>query len=106
MSSSIGDADNKFGEYCSNGDILGCSLDMETKTIQYWRNGKDLGVAFSNVAPGIFCRCAAAVKYYRAWRKTSTVHWVVSKGISLVQLWAREILSSSRWIQYAALFFD
>lgn len=41
----------KFGEYCANGDILGCSLDMENKTIQYWKNGKDLGTAFTNVIP-------------------------------------------------------
>jgi len=41
-----------YGEYWTNGDVIGCSLDVDTKSIQYWRNGKDLGVAFNDVNTG------------------------------------------------------
>lgn len=43
----------QYGEYVNNGDILGCALDLENKTLQYWLNGKDWGVAFTNVVPGM-----------------------------------------------------
>jgi len=39
----------KYGEYWSNGDVIGCSIDIENKSVQYWRNGKDLGVAHTDV---------------------------------------------------------
>lgn len=41
-----------YGEYWTNGDIIGVGLDLESKTIQYWRNGKDLGAAFTDVTCG------------------------------------------------------
>lgn len=41
-----------YGEYASTGDTIGVGLDMEAKILQFWLNGKDLGVAFSGVAPG------------------------------------------------------
>lgn len=40
---------NRYGEYWSAGDVIGVILDLETKTISFYRNGKDMGVAFSNV---------------------------------------------------------
>jgi len=39
----------RYGSYWSNGDIIGCSIDIDAKTIQYWHNGKDLGVAHTDV---------------------------------------------------------
>jgi hypothetical protein len=41
-----------YGEYWTNGDIIGVGLDLETKTLQFWRNGKDLGPAFTDVTCG------------------------------------------------------
>jgi len=42
-------SDTRYGEYWSNGDIIGTVLDLENKTISFYRNGKDMGVAFSNI---------------------------------------------------------
>jgi len=41
--------ETSFGEYANNGDIIGVGLDIENKLIQYWKNGKDLGIAFNDV---------------------------------------------------------
>jgi len=43
---------SNYGEYWNNGDVIGCSVDVDTKAIQYWRNGKDMGIAFSDVNTG------------------------------------------------------
>jgi len=42
----------RYGEYWNNGDVIGTVLDLEAKTISFYRNGNDLGVAFSNIAVG------------------------------------------------------
>jgi len=42
----------RYGEYWNNGDVVGSLIDLESKTISYYRNGKDLGVAFNNVTIG------------------------------------------------------
>jgi hypothetical protein len=34
------------------GDVIGSVLDVESKTISFYRNGKDMGVAFNNVNIG------------------------------------------------------
>jgi len=44
--------DGRYGEYWSNGDVIGSVLDLDAKTISFYRNGKDMGVAFSNVSVG------------------------------------------------------
>eukprot|EP01114_Cavostelium_apophysatum_P018127 TRINITY_DN5540_c0_g1_i1.p1 TRINITY_DN5540_c0_g1~~TRINITY_DN5540_c0_g1_i1.p1 ORF type:complete len:528 (-),score=138.22 TRINITY_DN5540_c0_g1_i1:607-2190(-) len=41
----------KYGEYCSSSDVIGCALDLDAKTMRFYRNGKDLGVAFTDVGP-------------------------------------------------------
>lgn len=41
---------NKFDDYGERfdvGDVIGCSLDLNAKTVAFSKNGKDLGVAFS-----------------------------------------------------------
>jgi len=43
---------DRYGEYWNNGDVIGTVLDLEAKTISFYRNGKDMGVAFTNVAVG------------------------------------------------------
>mmetsp|Transcript_17632 Transcript_17632/g.24490 ORF Transcript_17632/g.24490 Transcript_17632/m.24490 type:complete len:605 (+) Transcript_17632:224-2038(+) len=47
-----GQGNDRYGEYWSTGDIIGCAVDVEAKTIQFWRNGKDLGVAYNDVTTG------------------------------------------------------
>ena len=37
---------------CCKGDIIGSVLDLEAKTISFYRNGKDMGVAFTNIVIG------------------------------------------------------
>jgi len=49
--SNTGGDSERYGDYCQGNDVFGCALDMEAKTIQFWKNGKDMGVAFTNVAP-------------------------------------------------------
>lgn len=49
--SNIGGDSERYGESCQVNDIFGCSLDVEVKTVQFWKNGKDMGIAFTNVAP-------------------------------------------------------
>ena len=48
---------NKFDDYGERfdvGDVIGCSLDLNAKTVAFSKNGKDLGVAFS--IPQLCCR--------------------------------------------------
>jgi len=42
----------RYGEYWNNGDVIGCVLDLEAKTMSFYRNGKDMGVAFTNFNVG------------------------------------------------------
>nr|XP_033339728.1 E3 ubiquitin-protein ligase RNF123-like [Megalopta genalis] len=42
----------KYGESWLTGDIIGCALDMDNRTINFYRNGTDLGRAFENIAMG------------------------------------------------------
>jgi len=41
-----------YGQYCNSGDVIGVLLDLEAKSISFYRNGKDMGVAFTGVTPG------------------------------------------------------
>jgi Kip1 ubiquitination-promoting complex protein 1 len=56
----------KFGEYWSQGwpfkisiiilgDVIGCILDLDNKTITYFRNGNELGAAFNGITVGKNC---------------------------------------------------
>jgi hypothetical protein len=38
-----------YGDRWAAGDVISCAIDMDMGTIRYWRNGKDLGVAFRNI---------------------------------------------------------
>lgn len=46
---------HKYGEAWLSGDIIGCTIDMEEGSICFYRNGKNLGVAFEKISigPGI-----------------------------------------------------
>jgi len=41
-----------YGSYWNQNDIIGVVFDAEHKTISYYRNGEDMGIAFKNVAVG------------------------------------------------------
>ncbi|XP_076244772.1 E3 ubiquitin-protein ligase RNF123 [Calliopsis andreniformis] len=43
---------HKYGEPWLTGDIIGCALDMDNGTVDFYRNGKHLGRAFENIAMG------------------------------------------------------
>lgn len=43
----------KYGEPWLTGDIIGCALDMDNGTIDFYRNGRCLGRAFENVTMGV-----------------------------------------------------
>lgn len=43
---------HKYGEPWLTGDIIGCALDMNEGTIDFYRNGRNLGRAFENVPKG------------------------------------------------------
>jgi hypothetical protein len=43
-----------YGSALGNGDILGVALDMDAGTLRFYRNGVDLGVAFTGLTGTIF----------------------------------------------------
>ncbi|KAL0100684.1 hypothetical protein PUN28_019225 [Cardiocondyla obscurior] len=43
---------HKYGEAWLTGDIIGCALDMDNGTIDFYRNGRNLGRAFENILMG------------------------------------------------------
>jgi len=53
----------RYGEHWSSGDIIGCVLDLESKQMSFYRNGKDLGVAFNAFAIGDGLYPSASVQY-------------------------------------------
>ncbi|XP_012272240.1 E3 ubiquitin-protein ligase RNF123 isoform X2 [Orussus abietinus] len=42
----------KYGEPWLSGDIIGCTLDMDNGTVEFYRNGRSLGKAFENITMG------------------------------------------------------
>ncbi|KAJ3123503.1 hypothetical protein HK100_011586, partial [Physocladia obscura] len=46
---SIFTTNNDYGEEWVEGDVIGALIDLDNQTISFFRNGTDLGVAFSNV---------------------------------------------------------
>jgi len=42
----------RYGDYWSVNDVIGCVLDCTEKTISFYRNGTDMGVAFTGVQAG------------------------------------------------------
>nr|XP_012138536.1 PREDICTED: E3 ubiquitin-protein ligase RNF123 isoform X2 [Megachile rotundata] len=45
-------ATHKYGESWLPGDIIGCAIDMDNGTIDFYRNGRNLGRAFENITIG------------------------------------------------------
>lgn len=43
---------SKYGEEWCAGDVIGSCIDVDSGTLSYYRNGKDLGVAFRNIRQG------------------------------------------------------
>lgn len=43
---------HKYGEPWLSGDVIGCALDMDNGTMDFYRNGRPLGRAFDNVTMG------------------------------------------------------
>ncbi|XP_076289360.1 E3 ubiquitin-protein ligase RNF123 isoform X2 [Lasioglossum baleicum] len=42
----------KYGESWHTGDIIGCAIDMDNGTINFYRNGTDMGRAFEDITMG------------------------------------------------------
>ena len=41
-----------YGEAWAVGDIIGTLIDFDRKVIKFWRNNKNLGIAFNNIPVG------------------------------------------------------
>eukprot|EP01087_Luapelamoeba_hula_P020146 TRINITY_DN680_c0_g1_i1.p1 TRINITY_DN680_c0_g1~~TRINITY_DN680_c0_g1_i1.p1 ORF type:complete len:395 (+),score=66.43 TRINITY_DN680_c0_g1_i1:102-1286(+) len=41
-----------YGQYWSNGDVIGCAVDLDNKKMHFFRNGSDLGEAFDGFSVG------------------------------------------------------
>ncbi len=41
-----------YGEILDIGDIIGCAIDLDRRVIEYFKNGKSLGIAFDNIPVG------------------------------------------------------
>lgn len=52
-----------YGEAWSVGDIIGTLIDFDRKVIQYWRNMKPLGRAFTNITSGTNCVYFPAISF-------------------------------------------
>ena len=48
-----------FGPKYTTGDVIGCLLNRTNKTIQYFKNGTSLGIAFRDVLVRIVCILAS-----------------------------------------------
>lgn len=42
-----------YGEEWQAGDIIGCALDLDNGNVNFYRNGKHLGLAFENISRGV-----------------------------------------------------
>lgn len=51
--------------YWKNGDIIGVLLDLDSRKISYFQNGKDLGVAFTSVPRDKFLYPSVSVRRYQ-----------------------------------------
>ena len=45
--------ENRFGKVWDYGDIIGVCLDLEKKQVEYYQNGKKIGVGLKNIEAGI-----------------------------------------------------
>ena len=43
---------NTYGQFWDSGDFIGVCIDLNDKTIEYFRNGVSLGIAFTNIPTG------------------------------------------------------
>lgn len=57
-----------YGEAWSVGDIIGTLIDFDRKQIEYWRNGKSLGPAFTSLKSGPNCVYFPAISLRRYQR--------------------------------------
>uniref|UniRef100_A0A1B6D141 B30.2/SPRY domain-containing protein n=1 Tax=Clastoptera arizonana TaxID=38151 RepID=A0A1B6D141_9HEMI len=46
---------SQYGEYWLSGDVIGCTIDLDNGSIFFFRNGKPLGEAFTNIEMGAGC---------------------------------------------------
>jgi hypothetical protein len=66
---------DSYGDYWAVGDVIGCLLDADAKKISFYRNGKDLGVAFNAVkidqglvpAGGVYRGTVFEYNFTRKW---------------------------------------
>ena len=42
-----------YGEEWQLGDVIGCALDLDNGNVNFYRNGKHLGLAFENISRGV-----------------------------------------------------
>ena len=54
-----------YGEAWSVGDVIGTMIDLDKRTISFWRNSKPLGRAFTNVKTGKNCVYFPAISLQR-----------------------------------------
>ena len=47
--------DKPYGKIWDKGDIVGCCIDLNNKTMSFYLNGEDLGIAATNIAVGENC---------------------------------------------------
>ena len=45
----------QYGQPWACGDVIGCCIDLDNRTISFYRNGIDLGIAFRNIRTASFC---------------------------------------------------
>jgi Kip1 ubiquitination-promoting complex protein 1 len=46
------ESSSDYGLKWQKGDVIGCCFDGDKRTLSFWKNGVDMGVAFSDVEQG------------------------------------------------------
>jgi Kip1 ubiquitination-promoting complex protein 1 len=72
---SAGDSEGfaPFSDKLLTGDVIGCEADMNEGVVRFWRNGVNLGVAFTGLAGRGYCLVPAICIGSNSGGKTSGV---------------------------------
>lgn len=49
-----GSTDQSYGDEWADGDVIGCCLDLEDKTVSFFRNGASMGVAYRGIQQTVY----------------------------------------------------
>lgn len=74
-----------YGPGYAAGDIIGVAMDLDNRTLEFYKNGEALGVAFKNLIPGNYCAAVSNGDYsgdigIKARFKSSDFKYTIPNG--------------------------